>query len=63
MVNHLKSNIPVKSGVPLGTVLGPLMFLLYINAIGENTKAQIDLFADDAAFYGGIKDCKELVRN
>ena len=50
MANHLKSNILVRSGVPRGTVLGPVMFVLYIHDIGENTKAQISLFADDAAF-------------
>ena len=38
----------VKSGVPQGTVLGPLMFLLYINDIGQNIKSsKIRLFADD----------------
>ena len=59
MANHLKSNILVRSGVPRGTVLGPLMFVLYIHDIGENTKAQISLFADDGAFYGVIKDCND----
>ena len=42
-----------------GTVLGPLMFLLYINDIGENTKAQIGVFGDDAVLYGVIKDCND----
>ena len=58
MANHLKSNIPVRS-VPQGTLLGPLMFVLYIHDIGENTKAQMSLFADDAAFYCVIKDCND----
>ena len=35
------------------------MFVLYIHDIGENTKAQIGVFADDAAFYGVIKDCND----
>ena len=45
--------------MPRGTVLGAFMFVLYIHDIGENQKAQIGLFADDAAFYGVIKDCND----
>ena len=42
----------VKSGVSQGTVLWPLMFLLYINDIGDQVDGQIGLFADDSALYG-----------
>ena len=40
-------SIPVKSDIPQGTVLGPLMFLLHINDIGENISSTIQLFTDD----------------
>ena len=42
----------VTSGVPPGTVLGPLLFLLYVNDLPNNLKSQIRLFADDALLYG-----------
>ena len=45
-----KSN--VKSGVPQGTVLGPLCFLLYINDMGNNISSNLKLFADDTLLYG-----------
>ena len=43
--------VRVMSGVPQGTVLGPLMFLLYINDISENLTSHIRLFADDCIMY------------
>ena len=48
---HSSTSIHVDSGVPQGTVLGPLMFLLYINDITTNITSSVRLFADDCVLY------------
>ena len=53
---------PVLSGVPQGTVLGPLMFSLYINDITSDIESEIRLFADDCICYREIKDEEDTVK-
>ena len=55
MVNGVKSDwTPVVSGVPQGTVLGPLLFLLHINDIISDIESEIRLIADDCVCYREI---------
>ena len=44
----------VESGVPQGSVLGPSLFLYYINDMPESIKSKIRLFADDTIMYLAI---------
>ena len=51
----------VLSGVSRGTVLGPLLFLLYINDIDTDVTSEIRLFADDCILYRTIKSSAACV--
>ena len=52
---QLSSCRPVESGVPQGSVLGPLLFLIYINHIGSKLTSNYKIFADDLKLYACVK--------
>ena len=55
VVNGSRSSwMPVTSGVPQGSVIGPALFLLYINDITANIQSKMRLFADDSVIYREI---------
>ena len=48
--------LPIESGVPQGSVLGPLLFLVYINDLETNIKSKIKFFADDTMLFSTVLD-------
>ena len=51
---QLSEEVRTTSGVPQGSVLGPLLFLAYVNDIWRNIESTIRLFADDCVIYRKI---------
>ena len=61
-LNGISSSwLPLKAGVPQGSVLGPLLFLLYINDIADGLQSNIHLFADDVVLYLAKKTIHEAI--
>ena len=56
IIDGTESNyLPVTSGVPQGTVLGPILFLIFINDLPSKISSNIRLFADDCLLYNTIE--------
>ena len=48
----------IESGVPQGSVLGALLFLVYVNDLERNIKSNVKFFADDTMLFSIVKDPK-----
>ena len=61
-VNGIDSKLePVISGIPQGSVLGPILFVIYINDLPDVVQTQIYLFADDTKILKRIQSKKDSI--
>ena len=60
-IDKNKSNpLPIQCGVPQGSILGPLLYLIYVNDIYNSCTGNILSFADDTTLYTSHSDIQQL---
>ena len=56
VINGVKSQWgAVKNGVQQGSVLGPILFLIYVSDISDDVSSNVILFADDTKLYSRVE--------
>ena len=58
--NVCSSSQNVTCGVPQGSTLGPLLFIIYINNLAQTTNFEVTLFADDTSLVMSHKSIEKL---
>ena len=59
----LSAPIPIHCGIPQGSIMGPLLTLLYFNELPSRLKScKMIMYSDDTVLYCSHKDMKEIER-
>ena len=55
--------VEVSSGVPQGSIIGPILFVLYINDLPDSLESMVKIFADDSKLLSKVNKSKNLDKN
>jgi hypothetical protein len=59
--NVLSQSLTINTGVPQGSILGPLLFVIYVNdLLSSISTSSVNMYADDTAFYYGGCDASHI---
>jgi len=61
--NTVSENMNIISGVPQGSILGPMLFLIYVNDVSMHLTCNAELFADDTTLYESAKCLSTIQEN
>ena len=58
--NSLSECTKITSGVPQGSVLGPILFIIYVNELPSLVKSKMKMYADDTKLYRPVSDLSDV---
>ena len=63
VANDFSGDVSVLSGIPQGSILGPILFTIFINDLPDQVSSICRIFADDTKLYNEISRCIELQKD
>ena len=62
-MGSLEEEYPVNAGVPKGSIVGPTLFILYINDLPNDVTCNIAIYTNDTTLYSKCEQASDLCAN